>query len=78
MTREEYQSTIRVMEAVRIFENWRSADYTQKIAALRMLRVSTTLTTKLKRYEILRAFDWLISEYLKEIEKDESAGLDDR
>ena len=71
MTRDDYLNTIKVYEAVRVFENWRSADYTQKIAALRMLRVSTTLTTKLKRYEILRAFDWLISEYLKEVEKDE-------
>lgn len=71
MSRDDYLNTIKVYEAVRVFENWRSADYTQKIAALRMLRVSTTLTTKLKRYEILRAFDWLISEYLKEVEKDE-------
>lgn len=71
MTRDEYLNTIKVYEAVRVFENWRTADYNEKIAALRMLRVSTTLTTKLKRYEILRAFDWLISEYLKEVEKDE-------
>lgn len=71
MSRDDYLNTIKVYEAVRVFENWRSADYTQKIAALRMLRVSTTLTTKLKRYELLRAFDWLISEYLKEVEKDE-------
>lgn len=75
MTREEYQSTIRVMEAVRIFENWRTADYNEKLSALRLMKASTSLSTKLKRYEILRAMDWLIGEYLKEVEKNDQDDL---